>query len=57
MKGFTMKTIICLFAAALLSACGTTGTSNAIIDPSLTAAPICQPNYGLPGCYSGGGGE
>ncbi len=51
-----MKTIICLFAAALLSACGTTGTSNAIIDPSLTAAPICQPNYGLPGCYSGGGG-
>lgn len=55
-----MKTVVIavvVATAVLISACGTTATSNAAIDPSLTAAPICQPNYGLPGCYSGGGGE
>ncbi|MFK5282363.1 hypothetical protein ACI3PL_22665, partial [Lacticaseibacillus paracasei] len=31
-----MKTILCLIAAALISACGTTATSPVVIDASLT---------------------
>ena len=50
-----MNKIICAIVLAMLSACGTTATSNAVIDPSLTAPPACQPKFGLPGCYSGGG--
>lgn len=52
-----MKKFLFAIAAALLaSACGTTANSNAVIDPSLAAKPICQPNYGLSGCYAGNGG-
>lgn len=51
-----MKKFLLAIAVALLaSACGTTATTNAVIDPSLKADPICQPKFGLPGCYSGGG--
>lgn len=51
-----MKNLLLVIVVLSLAACGTTGRTDAIIDPSLTSAPICQPNYGLPGCYSGGGG-
>ena len=50
------KILAAVVIAFVVAACGTTATSNAILDPSLVASPICQPNYGLPGCYSGGGG-
>lgn len=48
-------TLLALALAATLSGCYTTGKpiSN---DPSVDAAPICQPNYGLAGCYQNGGG-
>lgn len=51
MKKFLLAIAISLIATA----CGTTANSNAAIDPSLKAEPICQPRFGLPGCYSGGG--
>lgn len=52
-----IKYLIITAACLLASACGTTATSNAVIDPSIVAPPICQPKFGLPGCYSGGGGD
>lgn len=52
-----MKTIICAIAVVLLSACGTTSTINSVIDPSISADPMCQPRFGLSGCYSGGSSE
>lgn len=48
-------TLLALVLAAALSGCYTTGKPISI-DPSVDAAPICQPRFGLPGCYSGGGG-
>lgn len=54
-----MKKLLLVLAVLAVSACSSTGTigkADAVIDPSLTAAPICQPNYGLSGCYAGNGG-
>lgn len=53
MKKYLLALAVCLLATA----CGTTANTNKVIDPSLAADPICQPRFGLPGCYSGGGGD